>query len=90
MPTPSENLVALANKSIDDVKELATRVTDAVAVLDQIRTDYQTSKVKHCIEILKYVAPLIGIVILLVGVQYLPCGIDFEYGSFKIVTKACP
>jgi hypothetical protein len=90
MSTPTERLFELSQQYIKQIIELTTQVTNAVQKLDTIRQDYKLSKWKTGLECLKYVSPLLAIVLLLFGVQYLSCGIDFELGSFKIITHACP
>lgn len=88
MSTPTDHLVELARKSIDDIKELATQVTNAVAQLDKIRQHYDKSKWNKFMEFLGVASPILSPIITLIGLYFLSrlidCNHQIHWGDFLI------
>ncbi len=88
MPTPTEELAALAKKSIDDVKEMAASVTTAVSNLDKVRQDYKHGVWSKFIQIIKILSPICIFILGIIFSHHIPCGTDINFAGLG-VSRTC-
>lgn len=88
MSSITDRILNLTGDYIREIKDLTSQVVIAVGRLEEIRKEYETSWWKRGVEVLKLVLPLIGVGLMIWGLQYIPCGTNLEFGGIKIV-RAC-